>query len=302
MSDPIKKLTDGAAIIGSGDLDHKVGTEMKDEIGQLSRSIDKMTGDLKKITASRDELNDEIAERKRAEEDLKRSNESLEQFAYVASHDLQEPLRVMSNFSQLLEKRYKDKLDQDAKDFIAFIVDAAARMQALINDLLAYSRVGRLETDLEVIDANEIFNKTVNSLSLAINETGAAVTSDTLPVVMAHEVSLFQLFSNLIGNALKFHSQEAPRIHLSSKETEQEWIFSVKDNGIGLDPQYADRIFQIFQRLHRKGEYKGTGIGLSICKKIVTNLGGRIWVESQAGQGCTFYFTIPKIRKEEQNG
>jgi signal transduction histidine kinase len=294
ISEPIKKLTNGAAIIGRGNLDHKVGTEHPDEIGQLSRSIDKMTGDLKKITAWRDELNAEIAERQQAEEDLKRSNENLEQFAYVASHDLQEPLRVMSSFSQLLEKRYKDKLDQDAKEFIAFIVDAAARMQALISDLLAFSRVSRLEITLKEIDCNEILTQVVKSIAVTISENRATVTSDNLPVIMAHEVSLFQLFSNLVGNALKFRSREDPRIHISSRENENEWIFSVQDNGIGIDPQYAERIFLIFQRLHRKEEYKGTGIGLSICKTIVTNLGGRIWVESQLHRGSTFYFTIPK--------
>jgi len=209
---------------------------------------------------------------------------------------------VMSNFSQLLEKRYKDKLDQDAKDFISFIVDAAVRMQALINDLLAYSRVGRTETNTKEIDCNETLSKVINNLAVSISEKKATVTSDKLPVVTGYEVSLFQLFSNLIGNALKFQSQADPIIHIGVKEDATEWIFSVKDNGIGFDAQYAERIFQIFQRLHRKTEYKGTGIGLSICKKIVTNMGGRIWAESQGGQGSTFYFTIPKIQKGEHNG
>ncbi|MFA5795447.1 MAG: ATP-binding protein [Candidatus Brocadiia bacterium] len=425
ISGPIKKLSKGTQIIGSGNLDYKVATDSKDEIGQLSRTFDKMIQDLKQTTASRDELNREITERKQAEKELresekrltraqeiahlgsweldlvndhlswsdevyrifglkpqefaatyeaflerihpddraavdaaysnslrdgkdtyeiehrvvnkstgevrivhekcehtrdeagkvirsvgmvhditerkkaeteiKRSNENLEQFAYVASHDLQEPLRVMSSYSQLLEKRYKDKLDQDADDFIEFIVDAARRMQMLITNLLEYSRVGRKEILATKVDSNELVDKAVKNLSESVKSTGAAVTRGNLPVVHIPESGFLQLFQNLIGNAIKFHGAEPPKINISAEKRDSDWLFSVKDNGIGIEPQYKDKVFQIFQRLHSRHEYPGTGIGLAICKKIVENHGGRIWLESQAGKGTTFYFTIPRL-------
>ncbi|MGE5197199.1 MAG: PAS domain S-box protein [Deltaproteobacteria bacterium] len=234
-----------------------------------------------------------ITERKEAEEQLKRSNENLEQFAYVASHDLQEPLRVMASYSQLLEKRYKDKLDDDAKDFIGFIVDAANRMQRLITDLLAYSRVGRKDITTTEVDFDEVVNKVIYGMSSIIEASGGEVTHDKLPVLTAHETSIMQVFQNLIANALKFRGEKAPRIHISARKDKDEWIFSVADNGLGIDPQYHERIFQIFQRLHSREKYSGTGIGLSICKKIVLSYGGKIWVESEAGKGSIFYFTIP---------
>lgn len=293
ISEPIKRLSKGAEIIGGGNLDYRIISNQKDEVGQLSRSFDKMTQNLKRVMASRDELNREISERKKAEEDLRRSNENLEQFAYVASHDLQEPLRVMASYSQLLERRYKNKLDTGANEFIGFIVDAAGRMQRLINDLLAYSRVGRKDGLLSEVDCNEVLRRVIESMSAIIEPTNAKVTSDVLPALKGYESSLVQLFQNLIGNALKFHGKEPPWVHVSARENNKEWIFSVKDNGIGIEPQYRERIFLIFQRLHSKEEYPGTGIGLSICKKIVENYGGRMWVESEPQKGSTFYFTIP---------
>ena len=249
------------------------------------------------LRRSRDSLEVLVKERtadlEAANRNLARSNESLEQFAYVASHDLQEPLRVMASYSQLLEKRYKDKLDQDAKDFIAFIVDAASRMQRLITDILAFSRVGRKDLAPAEVDFNEAVNKVLYGMSATIELSKGEVTYDKLPVLMAHETSIMQVFQNLVGNALKFRSEESPRIHISAKRDDGSWIFSVKDNGLGIEPQYHDRVFQIFQRLHSKEKYSGTGIGLSICKKIVSNYGGKIWIESERGKGSTFYFTMP---------
>jgi PAS domain S-box-containing protein len=242
----------------------------------------------------------DITERRQAEEklarqaeDLRRSNTELEQFAYVASHDLQEPLRALSGFSQLLERRYKGRLDQDADEFIGFIVDAAARMQKLIMDLLAYSRAGHGGTNMVEVDCNQLLRRLVESMAFTIEAADGQVTFDKLPTVTAHESSLIQLFQNLIGNALKFRGDQPPCVHISARRAEGEWFFSVADNGIGLEPQYYQRVFMIFQRLHNRNEYPGTGIGLSICKKIVENLGGRIWVESEPGQGTTFSFTIP---------
>jgi len=423
ISGPIKKLSEGAAVIGGGNLDYMVGTAHKDEIGQLSRAFDEMTRNLKKTTASRDELEKEVSERKKveaalresekhlnkaqeiahlgsweldlvhnrlswsdevyrifglkpqefaatyeaflaavhpddrstvdaaytnslrenrdhyeiehrvtrkysgevrvvqekcthirdasgavvrsvgmvhditehkkAEEELRRSNENLEQFAYVASHDLQEPLRMMASYSELLERRYKGKLDSDADEFIAYIVDGAKRLQRLINDLLTYSRLGRTGKTMSELDCNSILGRVLSSMKTATEESGAIVTNDPLPTLTGNESNFIQLFQNLIGNAVKFRGVEPPRVHIGAKKNGGDWLFSVKDNGIGIEPQYKDRIFLIFQRLHARSEYPGTGIGLSICKKIVETHGGRIWLESESGKGSTFNFTIP---------
>jgi len=227
-------------------------------------------------------------------EALKRSNKELEQFAYVTSHDLQEPLRMVSGYSQLLARRYQGKLDADADEFIAYLVDGANRMKRLINDLLAYSRVQRGGKNFEETDSGAALEQAVANLQAAIEEQGAEVAHDPLPTVMADTPHLVQVFQNLIGNAIKFHGQDTPHIRVSATKNENKWTFSVRDNGIGIDPQYADRIFRIFQRLHGREEYPGTGIGLAICKKIVERHGGRIWVESQPGEGSTFYFNLSK--------
>lgn len=233
-------------------------------------------------------------------EELKRSNDELEQFAYVASHDLQEPLRMVSSYTQLLARRYKDKLDDDAKEFIEFAVDGATRMQRLINDLLQYSSLGTKGKPFEPRDCTVIFDKAIANLKIAIEDSGAIVTHDNLPNIMVDSTQFVQLFQNLIGNAIKFRrEEEPPRVHVSAKHNEDEWMFSVSDNGIGMDPQYADRIFVIFQRLHKKNEYPGSGIGLAICKKIVERHGGQIRVDSEVGKGTTFNFTIPIIKEEE---
>ncbi len=243
----------------------------------------------------------DITERKRTEaalkeahEELKRSNSELEQFAYVASHDLQEPLRMVASYTQLVMRRYGDKLDKDAHEFMHYVVDGAARMKQLIEDLLAYSRVGTRHRDFKPIEVEAALKRALANLRAAIEESGAAVTWDPLPTVKADEVQLPQLFQNLIGNALKFRGTEVPRIHIEVKESPSEWQLTVRDNGIGIEPQYFERIFMLFQRLHTKGDYPGTGIGLAICKKVVERHGGRIWVESKLGEGTAFHFTLAK--------
>ncbi len=246
---------------------------------------------------------DEVTDRKKAEarlreahEELKRSNAELEQFAYVASHDLQEPLRMVASYAQLLGRRYEAKLDGDAREFMAYIVDGAARMKQLIEDLLAYSRVGTKGAEFKRVNAEDALKRALFNLRVAIEEAGAVVTNDPLPTLSGDEVQLGQLLQNLMSNALKFRSDSVPRIHIGVTESAKEYAFEVRDNGIGIEPQYYERIFMVFQRLHNKGEYPGTGIGLAICKKVVERHGGRIWVESRPGAGSSFYFTLPKER------
>ena len=226
-------------------------------------------------------------------QELTRSNTDLQQFAYVASHDLQEPLRTMASFAQLLQKRYQGKLDTNADNFIHYIVDGATRMQGLINDLLAYSRVGSHGKDFVPTNCTTVFNQAVSNLQAAVAESGAVVTHDPLPSVQADGTQLVQLLQNLIGNSIKFRDTQTPRVQVAAERKASEWVFSVKDNGMGIDPQYAGRIFEVFQRLHTRTEYPGSGIGLAISKKIVERHGGRIWVESQLNQGATFFFTLP---------
>jgi PAS domain S-box-containing protein len=241
----------------------------------------------------------DITERKQTEKELRqimaemaRSNTELEQFAHVVSHDLQEPLRMVSSYTQLLARRYHGKLDDDADEFIAYAVDGANRMQVLLNDILDYSRVGTRGKPFKVIYCEDVFDQAMANMKLAIEDSGAVVNHDTLPIIMADEGQLVQLFQNLIGNAVKFRNQEPPRINVSAEKRQNEWVFSVRDNGIGIDPQSAQSIFEIFRRLHTREEYPGTGMGLAICKKIVERHGGQIWVQSQPGEGSTFYFTI----------
>jgi PAS domain S-box-containing protein len=229
----------------------------------------------------------------KARKELERSNEELYRFGYVASHDLQEPLRMIVSYVQLLERRYKGKLDSDADDYINFAVDGAKRMQNLINDLLSYSRVDSRGKVFESTNMEKVFEAAMDNLQVAIEDSKAEVTHEPLPTVVADEVQMVQIFQNMVANAIKFHDKEAPRVHVSAELKENEWLFSVKDNGMGIEPQYFDRIFIIFQRLNGQ-EYSGTGLGLSIVKKIIERHGGRVWVESEYGKGSTFYFTIPK--------
>ncbi|MFH7026187.1 MAG: ATP-binding protein [Heteroscytonema crispum UTEX LB 1556] len=236
--------------------------------------------------------------------DLERSNAELKKFAYVASHDLQEPLNQVANYVQLLEMRYQEELDEDAKEFITFAVDGVSLMQTLIDDVLAYSKVDMQAIAFQLTGVDKALDRALTNLRTRISETGATITHDELPTVMADSTQLMQLFQNLIGNAIKFRSDKPPEIHLGATRLEDEWLFSVRDNGIGIDPQFSDRIFVIFQRLHTRDEYQGTGMGLAICKKIVECHRGRIWVESQLGEGATFYFTIPVggRDRERRNG
>lgn len=247
------------------------------------------------------ESDTDITDRKRAEEalqrtaqELHRSNEDLGQFAYVASHDLQEPLRMVSGYLQLLRERYQGQLDDKADKYIAYAVDGAARMSQLIQDLLSYSRVNTRGEPLRSTNSEEAFEFAMKNLSAAIEQNGGAVTHDPLPVVHADGMQLAQLFQNLIGNALKFRDPERPhQVHVSATQSDGQWLFQVADNGIGFEQQYEEKMFLIFQRLHSRGKYPGTGIGLAICKRIVDRHGGRIWATGKLGQGATFSFTIP---------
>ncbi|HLI27393.1 MAG TPA: PAS domain S-box protein [Chloroflexota bacterium] len=281
----------------------KDGSEFPAEISLSPLAID---GEVLVTAIVRD-----ITDRKRAEQQLKqtaaalaqqtvelaRSNAELQQFAYVASHDLQEPLRMVASYTQLLARRYRGQLGPEADEFIAFAVDGAQRMQRLINDLLAYSRVGTQGRPLEPVDCGRVVDQVLADLGAAIAESGAVITREPLPVVRADPSQLGQVFQNLLSNAIKFHGTAPPRIHVGAAREGDEWRLWVRDNGIGIAPEYAERIFVIFQRLHTQQEYPGTGIGLAICKKIVERHGGRIWVESAPGAGATFYFTLPAVEE-----
>jgi len=226
-------------------------------------------------------------------QELARSNAELEQFAYVASHDLQEPLRMVSSYVQLLERRYQDQLDQNARDFITYAVEGTVRMQELIQALLSYSRVGTRGKEFHLTDCQNSLDRALENLGLMISENEAVITHDPLPQLMADSIQLTQLFQNLLSNAIKFRSDRPPVIHIGAVQKDESWLFSVQDNGIGMETRYGDRIFAIFQRLHSRTKYPGSGIGLAISKKIVERHGGQIWVESTPGEGTTFYFTLP---------
>jgi PAS domain S-box-containing protein len=252
-------------------------------------------------------LQADITERKHTEEalerltamlmdqtdELRRSNEELQQFAYIASHDLQEPVRMVKNFTELLERRYGDRLDDSGREFIGFAIDGARRMQRLIQDLLEYSRVGTHGREPSPIATEEVLMGVLANLKIAIDESAAAITHGPLPEVMADESQIFQLLQNLVANAIKFRGPSAPQVHIEAERQGDHWLFAVRDNGIGIDPAQYGRVFQVFQRLHSRDEYPGSGIGLAVCKRIVQRHGGQIWVESQPGAGSTFYFTLP---------
>jgi len=266
--------------------------EVESHAAQLFHANSQLHSEVSRRTKSEDEL----ALRSK---ELERSNSELERFAYVASHDLQEPLRAVASHVQILAEDYRGKLDADADESIRHAIEGAAHMRLLINDLLAYSRIGRRKEPLEQTSAAQALAMALRQLEVAIRETGAAVTFDELPEVSADPTQLIQLFQNLVGNALKFCDEKSPRVHVGVEKSDEGWRFSVKDNGIGIDPQHAERIFAPFERLHGRHEYPGTGIGLAICKKIAERHGGRIWVESKPGAGATFRFTMP-VRPEEK--
>ena len=274
---PLMRFQDGTRIVAEGNLEHRLGIGTRDEIGGLAASFDRMTG---KLSDSRALLEAEIAQRRRAETELaqtaaelRRSNTELGQFAYITSHDLQEPLRMVVSYLQLLERRYKGRLDQDADEFIGYAVDGAIRMRRLINDVLDYSRVGTRAKPFEPVDSAQIVRTVIASLKSPIDEGGARIECGPLPTIVADPTQLSQVFQNLLANAIKFWRDRVPQI--------------------GIAPEHINRLFGVFQRLHTRREYPGTGIGLAICKKIVEHHGGRIWVESEPGKGSTFQFTIP---------
>jgi signal transduction histidine kinase len=273
--DYVTKPLDGAEVLA------RIGTQL---------TLDALRQQLQQQNAR---LQQEIVAREQIQLALQRSNTELEQLAYVASHDMQEPLRMVASYLQLVAERYRGKLDADADEFIGFAVDGAKRMQTLINDLLAYSRVGTKARPFAPTDCAAVVATAITDLRVAINETGASITHGPLPVVMADAAQLAHLFQNLLGNAIKFRGAERPRVRIEAEPVGADWCFAVRDNGIGIAPEYFERIFVLFQRLHGRREYPGTGIGLALCKKIVERHGGRIWVESSRSAGSVFRFTIP---------
>ena len=289
---PTERLAAEVREVAEGDLALRVTVHGPREISELARDVDGMRrallGEMAGIAAARDQL-------EQAGRELERSNSDLEQFAYVASHDLQEPLRKVTSFCQLLQRRYGGELDERADQYIDFAVDGAKRMQVLINDLLAFSRVGRGDGTAEVVDAGAILDRAVENLAGALEESGGEITRDDLPRVRAEPTLLATVFQNLLGNALKFRGEDAPRIHVSAVRDANRWLFRVSDNGLGIEHEYADRIFTIFQRLHARSTYPGTGIGLAMCRKIVEHHGGTIWLEDSPPPGATFVVALPVV-------
>ncbi len=291
---PIGRLADQVRDVASGSIDREIESSGPRDVAGLGDDVESMRerilDELRSVQAAEDELRRKAAE-------LERSNAELEQFAYVASHDLQEPLRKVTSFCQMIERRYGGQLDERGEQYIHFAVDGAKRMQVLINDLLAFSRVGRMERPHEDIDADELVTQATTNLAAAIEDSGAEVEIEgDLPVVRGERSLLGLVFQNLIGNGIKFRGEETPCVRVAAEREDGFWAFTIADNGIGIDAQYAERIFIIFQRLHAKEEYAGTGIGLAMCRKVVEHHGGRIWLdESNNGRGATFHFTLPAV-------
>jgi light-regulated signal transduction histidine kinase (bacteriophytochrome) len=303
---PLAELAAETRKVHEGELDHRVSVDGPPEVTRLSGDVDDMRARLVQQVAVARRASEELATaRDRLEQqtaDLQRSNRELEQFAYVASHDLQEPLRKVASFCQLLQRRYAGQMDERADQYIEFAVDGAKRMQQLINDLLDFSRVGRLTAPQTDVDLDACLDRALRDLESAVEETGAVVTRDDLPVVRGEAPLLSQVMLNLVGNAIKFRSEETPRVHVGARRDHDEYEISVSDNGIGIDPQYADRVFVLFQRLHPKDVYAGTGIGLSLSKKIIEYHGGRIWLDTSGdGRGTTIRFRLP-VPVEEAGG
>ena len=309
ISTPIQRLKRGAEIVGSGDLDHRVGIERRDELGVLSHTFDTMTQRLKDTLASRDELDREVRERKRAEErlqrtlhELARSNQELEQFAYVASHDLQEPLRKVRTFGDRLVARSTETLDERSLDYLARMQSAAERMQKLIDALLSYSRVSTRGKPFEPLALDEVLRGVLSDLETRIEQCGAEVVAGSLPTLHADAVQMRQLLQNLVGNALKFHHPDRPpRVEVAAEPVSDAfgprggWRITVRDNGIGFDADDAARIFEPFHRLHARSRYQGTGIGLAICMKIAQRHGGSMSAAAQPGEGARFEILLPSL-------
>ncbi|MGN6189924.1 MAG: sensor histidine kinase [Conexibacter sp.] len=295
---PLRLLGRSARRVARGEFEHDISRAGARDVVELGEDVDQMRRRIVTELSSLREAHDRLDEQAR---ELTRSNAELEQFAYVASHDLQEPLRKVASFCQLIEQRYEDQLDERGKQYIAFAVDGAKRMQQLINDLLAFSRVGRTAAE-QVVSGDDVLRQALASLGHAIEQSGAQVEARPLPLVRGEPVLLSAVFQNLIGNALKFHGDGGPpHVFISAERTDRgdEWLFTCADDGIGIEPEYAERIFMIFQRLHPKDAYAGTGIGLAMCRKIVEYHGGRIWLDTDAPDGrTTFRFTLPAIDEE----
>jgi len=291
-----------------------------DEIAELSKGFNNMLEQIQKRDASlieaRNSLEIKVQERTKELQErskeldergkaLLRSNKALEQFAYVASHDLQEPLRMIGSFSQLLARRYSVHIDQEMSEYIYYIVDGVSRMQQLIRDLLEFSRIGTRKMDIKDVNMEDVMLKCLSNVRYSIEESNASVTYDEMPTVACDSTKMVQLFQNLVSNAIKFRDEKPPKVHISVLDLTDKWQFTVSDNGIGIDPEYQEKIFLIFQRLHTN-EYPGTGIGLAICKKIVEIHGGEIWLDSKLGKGTNFHFTLRKsnqaLMKDNNNG
>jgi signal transduction histidine kinase len=282
--------------VARGDYDTQIEGSGPRDIADLADDVDTMRQQIVEELSALREAHEQLDAQTR---DLERSNAELEQFAYVASHDLQEPLRKVASFCQLLEQRYRGQLDERADQYIDFAVDGAKRMQQLINDLLAFSRVGRTSGDFATVDLDDVARRVLDDLDTLRVETGATVVVDELPTVNGEATLLAVVLRNLIGNAIKFRSEASPEIRVTALRQEDEWLISCSDNGIGIGPEYAERVFVIFQRLHPKDEYPGTGIGLAMCRKIVEHHGGRIWLDADAGPGTTFRFTLPPLEETD---
>ncbi|HEX5119079.1 MAG TPA: ATP-binding protein [Pseudonocardiaceae bacterium] len=295
---PLTRLVQETGLVSDGDFEHQVNPSGPTEVRVLAEAVDVMR---ERILRELSAVRTAHATLDARTQDLQRSNAELEQFAYVASHDLQEPLRKIASFCQLLQRRYSGQLDERADQYIEFAVDGAKRMQVLINDLLAFSRVGRVTRDRTPTSCEALLADAKVNLSEAIEETGATISAGALPVVLAEAPLLTTVFQNLLGNALKFHGDTPPRVDVSARRTDHGlWLFTVADNGIGIAPEYAERIFVIFQRLHGKEVYPGTGIGLAMCRKIIEYFGGSIWLDTAAVGGARFCFTVPALPEYEE--
>jgi signal transduction histidine kinase len=293
---PISRLAEEVRTVARGDFSHKVEQSGPREVRELGADVNLMR---ERILQELSALKAAHAELDRRSTDLERSNTELEQFAYVASHDLQEPLRKVASFCQLLERRYKRQLDERADQYIAFAVDGAKRMQILINDLLAFSRVGRVVREPDIVSCDAVLEQALANLSYPIEQTSAVIEADKLPTVSAEVPLLTTVFQNLVSNAMKFKGEQAPHVRIAVRRDGEFWEFAVSDNGIGIDEEYAERIFVIFQRLHNKADYPGTGIGLAMCRKIVEYHGGRIWLDTSVESGSRFCFTLPVIDEDK---